>query len=213
MTINLEFPIGKQSHIAIARNALDADVCERVMRVSRNLWDEMFNPGRTMAGYDPSMKETMDWTLTDFSSYMPSKEIISESIELDKIIFDSLGAVIKQYITEYPGMDSWVKGMRDTSYLVQVYKQGQGFYKTHVDAAPWLGYPQSLRVLACVMYLNTVDEGGETEFTEHGLKISPEQGDMLMFPAYWTHPHAARVPLSGDKWIISTFVTHDPDAR
>lgn len=213
MPSNLEFPAGKQSHIAIARNALDSGVCDRVMAVSKKMWDEIFNPGKTMAGYDPSMKETMDWTLTDFSSHMPSKEIVSESIELDGIIFNSLGSVIKQYIAEYSGMDSWVRGMRDTSYLVQVYKRGEGFYKPHVDAAPWLGYPQSLRALACVMYLNTVDEGGETEFTEHGLKVSPKQGTMLMFPACWTHPHAARIPISGDKWIISTFVAHDPDSR
>ena len=213
MTINLEFPIGKQSHIAIARGALSADVCERVVDLSQRLWDDLFNPGKTMAGYDASMKATMDWTLTDFSSHIPSEEMVKESQVLDEIIFKSLGLVIQQYISGYAGMDSWVRGMRDTSYLVQVYKKGQGFYKPHVDAAPWLGYPQSLRALACVMYLNTVDEGGETEFTEHGLKVSPKQGDMLMFPAYWTHPHAARVPISGDKWIISTFVSHDPDAR
>lgn len=213
MAVNLEFPLGNQSHIAIAHSALDISVCERVMAVSRKVWDELFNPGKTMAGRDTSMKTTMDWTLTDFSSHMPSKDIVEESVRLDEIIFDSLGAVIREYIKTYEGMDSWVRGMRDTSYLVQVYEKGRGFYKSHVDAAPWLGYPQALRALACVMYLNTVDEGGETEFTEHGLKVSPKQGNMLMFPAYWTHPHAARMPVSDDKWIISTFISHDPDSK
>lgn len=213
MTLNLEFPLGKQSHIAIAKNALDEQVCNRVISLSQCVWDELFVPGTTINGHEASVKNTMDWTLTDFSSHTPDREIIEESYILDELIFKSLGYVIHEYISGYSGMDSWRNGMRDTSYLVQVYRKQRGFYKPHIDAAPWFGFPHTLRALACVMYLNTVDEGGETEFTEHGLKVSPKQGDMLMFPAYWTHPHAARMPISGDKWIISTFVSHDPDAR
>jgi hypothetical protein len=51
-------------------------------------------------------------------------------------------------------------------------------------------------------YLNDVEEGGETEFFGN-YKIKPETGKFVLFPATWTYPHAALVPRSGDKYIIT----------
>ena len=30
----------------------------------------------------------------------------------------------------------------------------------------------------------------------------------MFFPATWTHPHESRVPISGDKWIVSSFINN-----
>ena len=63
--------------------------------------------------------------------------------------------------------------------------------------------------MAMVIYLKTVEEGGETSFLRQGLKLKPLVGDGVFFPPFWTHAHCGEIPLSEDKFIISTFVSFD----
>ena len=59
-----------------------------------------------------------------------------------------------------------------------------------------------MRHLTFLWYLNDVEEGGETEFWgQYGIK--PEAGKLILFPASWTFPHKANVPISSDKYIIT----------
>ena len=48
-----------------------------------------------------------------------------------------------------------------------------------------------------------------TIFPDHKVRIKANAGDIAMFPANWTHPHAGAVSISDDKWIISTFIECD----
>ncbi|MGZ5781611.1 MAG: prolyl hydroxylase family protein, partial [Burkholderiaceae bacterium] len=69
------------------------------------------------------------------------------------------------------------------------------------------------RVATLILYLNDVEEGGETEFPEIGLKIIPKAGNALYF-AYMNSSsqpdpltlHAGRPVLKGEKWIATRWV-------
>ena len=52
-------------------------------------------------------------------------------------------------------------------------------------------------------YLNNVDDGGNTHFTHYDLKIKPEVGKTLIWPAEWTHAHCGEILNSGVKYIIT----------
>ena len=52
-------------------------------------------------------------------------------------------------------------------------------------------------------YLNNVDDGGETYFNHFDLKIKPEIGKTLIWPADWTHIHSGEILNSGVKYIIT----------
>lgn len=62
------------------------------------------------------------------------------------------------------------------------------------------------RYLVYLWYLNDVAEGGETEFSRLGIKVRPHAGRLLMFPPYWMYQHAGRPPVSGEKYILSTYL-------
>lgn len=62
------------------------------------------------------------------------------------------------------------------------------------------------RYLVFLWYLNDVEEGGETEFSGIDIKVRPRAGRLLMFPPYWMYQHAGRPPVSGDKYILSTYM-------
>lgn len=62
------------------------------------------------------------------------------------------------------------------------------------------------RYLVFLWYLNDVAEGGETEFPDQNIKVSPRAGRLLMFPPYWMYQHAGLPPLSNEKFILSTYL-------
>lgn len=75
-------------------------------------------------------------------------------------------------------------------------------FQPHFDA---LG-EVSNRYLVMLWYLNDVAEGGETAFVDQGVEVRPKAGRMLMFPPYWMFQHEGRPPISGDKYILSTYL-------
>lgn len=66
------------------------------------------------------------------------------------------------------------------------------------------------RYLVFLWYLNDVEEGGETEFARLGIKVPPRAGRLLMFPPYWMYQHVGRPPISGEKYILSTYMLFPP---
>ena len=56
--------------------------------------------------------------------------------------------------------------------------------------------------LIFLLYLNDVEEGGETEFLQGEYIVKPEVGKMVIFPSCWTFPHSGKIPISSDKYIL-----------
>lgn len=84
---------------------------------------------------------------------------------------------------------------------------GKDEFGIHTDVG---SYGSARRFLAFQWYLNTVDEGGATEFgykqTEPRCSIPAVQGRLLMFPPLWTHPHWGCKPISGPKYIVTGYL-------
>lgn len=78
---------------------------------------------------------------------------------------------------------------------------GKELFDTHVDVKD---YSSSRRYLSFLFYLNDVEEGGETIFT--GMEIKPKVGRLLVFPPLWMYPHKGCIPISNEKYIMSTYL-------
>jgi len=63
------------------------------------------------------------------------------------------------------------------------------------------------RVLAILIYFNSVQEGGETTFLQQGRVVKPKCGRVLMFPTAFTHVHAGLPPRKGIKYNAVNFLT------
>ena len=90
------------------------------------------------------------------------------------------------------------------SAKIQKTMPSQGYHVWHCENS---AIENSGRVLAWILYLNDVDEGGETEFLYLSKRIAPKQGRLVIFPAGWTHTHRGNPPLSGCKYIVTSWVT------
>ena len=61
--------------------------------------------------------------------------------------------------------------------------------------------------LAFMVYLNDVDEGGETEFLYQSKRIAPKFNRFVCWPAGWTHIHRGNPPLSNEKYVVTGWVS------
>ena len=59
-----------------------------------------------------------------------------------------------------------------------------------------------------MIYLNDVTEGGHTNFPNQKRKFQPRRGDILMWPAYFTHTHQGLVSKTQTKYIASGWCTY-----
>lgn len=91
---------------------------------------------------------------------------------------------------------------------LQKYNRGVGgYHHWHSEIYPRESNCETLhRVLLFMFFLNTVDEGGETEFYYQNRSISPQAGSMVIAPAGFTHTHKGQVPVSHDKYIVTSWI-------
>lgn len=59
------------------------------------------------------------------------------------------------------------------------------------------------RLVTWMVYLNDVEEGGETEFLYLAKRVKPKQGTLILWPAGFTHTHRGNPPISNEKYIMT----------
>jgi len=99
--------------------------------------------------------------------------------------------ILNQYKKQYPMCDqghaAW--GMVE-GYNIQKYPKGGGFPTWHFENA---GLGRDIkRHLVFMTYLNTVNDGGETEFMYQNVGIQPEKGLTVIWPATWPFTHRGK---------------------
>ncbi|MFM7423690.1 MAG: prolyl hydroxylase family protein [Elainella sp.] len=93
------------------------------------------------------------------------------------------------------------------------YRPGQ-FYKRHIDnlllGSRFEELEQGIptRDISIVGYLNDGFSGGETYFDRQDIKVTPQTGAVLVFPAGFTHPHASLPLLQGEKYAFTSWLFH-----
>lgn len=81
---------------------------------------------------------------------------------------------------------------------------GQDQFGWHIDVGD---KASASRFLVMFAYLNDVEEGGLTRFkSEVDFTVKPKQGRIVVFPPMFMYPHIGEKPVSGPKYILSTYV-------
>ena len=96
----------------------------------------------------------------------------------------------------------------------QKYRKGEGVYHhyhSEIYPSPNDHENESLhRILLFMYYLNDVNQGGETEFYYQQKFIKPKAGRLVIAPAGFTHTHKGHVPISNDKYILTSWILFQP---
>jgi hypothetical protein len=123
------------------------------------------------------------------------------------IINESVLECLQRYRKKYFSMEM-IKHLKLISPFIKIqktYPQG-GYHVWHyeVDSVENIS-----RSLAWILYLNDVPSGeGETEFLWQGLRISPEKGTLIIWPAQFTHTHRGNPVYNCTKYIATGWIEY-----
>lgn len=188
--------------------------------------------GVTGGGIDKSKKNSSDIYLNQHPEFQqPMQTILQATTQcmLDYInkyyftLISGISLTIKHPITGKPTQlttDNFEEVGKPNSlnlmkYLfrlapinAQKYDQGEGNYGYwHSEIYPQPNGNEPLhRVLLFLIYLNDVDEGGETDFFYQQKSVKPKAGSVVIAPCGFTHTHRGNIPISNDKYVLTSWM-------
>jgi hypothetical protein len=180
------------SLIRIYDNALDTKMCEHIVEIFENNTEhwERFDNNRK-----PNFAQL---NLTKLS-------LDSEDLQYINNYISGRVAIYKDnYLNDF-GKEYFPMNYSYEEYRIKKYNNdGQDAFDVHVDV---MDHSSSKRFLSFFWYLNDVEEGGETVFWNY--KIKPKAGTLVIFPPMWMFPHAGNEPISGPKYLLSTYLHYE----
>ena len=196
--------ISNDPYFYIKSNSLTKEQCAQIIQKYESE-SQYHYKGVTGNGYDPDMKRTKEIHVTRTPTWKEQDLFLCKALQHALSEYAMKTATLCNNMLVLLTMKTG--NSMDTGYQLQKYDKGEGVYHWHHDYV--INSATSSRRLTFLWYLNDVEEGGETMFY-HG-KLKPKAGTLVIFPATWTYNHKGAMPLSGDKYIITGWVSNkDP---
>ena len=117
---------------------------------------------------------------------------------LNHHLMSGVSLCLNNYLDWYPPLRELV--FFSINNLMQKTQPKGGYHSWHHEQQ---NLRDDKRCLVWMLYLNDVNDGGETEFLYQSKRVQPKRGTVMIFPAAFTHQHRGNPPLSGSKYIIT----------
>lgn len=117
----------------------------------------------------------------------------------------SLQNSLNIYLEKFPTLNKHTKFTIGDYFNIQRYYPNEGFFEWHCERNSLQSSP---RMLVFTTYLNSVNDGGETEFMYQNVKIKPETGLTVIFPADWMYVHRGITSSTETKWIATGWFSY-----
>ena len=179
--------------------AFTKDFCEKVINAFEDKSKLNFTIQRHQEGVS-SLKKNDEATFIVAEDINSNSALSGDDINIFTKVFWK--DCFLQYQEKY-GMLNELEQYAIYDFKIQKTLPGQGYHIWHCEND---GKKNRNRLLAWAIFLNDVEEGGETEFLYQHKRIKAEQGKLVMFPAYFTHTHRGNPPISGNKYIATGWV-------
>ena len=175
--------------IQVYENVLSRNICSELI----NLFES--NPNQQMRVDNerrPNFTQICLNRMKSGEAYLP---IVVQAMSQ---LFRAYSISLRRYTSYLPRSFS-IEEIRVKRYL----NDGVDAFDLHVDVGDHLS---ASRYLAFLFYLNTVEQGGETIFEgSSNYVVFPKVGQAVVFPPNWQFPHRGKVPISGNKYIMSSY--------
>lgn len=190
--------------IEVYENALSHEDCDKIIQffewhsAAGTTWRRTAERAAGLSKNDeaitvnPSQPQHLTFTRDNFDSFLRG---------FDEVFWEKCYA---DYSLKYPVLADMERHGIFT-YKVQKTLPSEGYHLWHSESGNAI---TSRRILVFTVYLNDVEEGGETEFLYQRRRVKPKKGDIMIFPAAFTHVHRGNPPLSGEKYIMTGWVEY-----
>ena len=223
-----------QNFIVEFKNALPDEFCDQL--IAKFERDPNKAEGKTGAGVDKTKKDSQDLYISNLKDWKDDCNQISNTINQALVQYakaypfiltgavspsikdpqtGQIRTITYEDIGKLPEQDLGVLTQsiyRLDDINLQKYTQSKGgYHHWHSEHFP---HPtdktqKSLhRVLLWLIYLNDVEQGGETEFFFQQTKVKASKGSLVLAPCGFTHTHRGAVPESSDKYVMASWVMY-----
>ena len=167
--------------------------------VPDNLCDDLINVLKLVEKTNPSIL-TNGEVQYDGGHNRKDYSLFLEDLKADLCFF--VNENLTQCLVEYADVFSVLQQiqLRSIQQKLQYTPVGGGYHTWHFESDK---LDTSNRVLAWTIYLNDVEEGGETEFLYKPKRIKPTKGTVCIFPASFNYTHRGNPPISNEKYILT----------
>ena len=201
-----------QNFIEIYSDALSSEECNSLVKD----WGDFTIPGRE-DGY------------TDFinNNHHRNDEIIllgvghgsdtEKSTSLKKKYFKAVESVVRtasnKYLSEMGQVLTYPLDITGYQLQKSTAARSGGYHTFHYECAGTYNIETIKRSLAWMIYLNDIPVGeGETEFLYQGLRVQPKRGDLVVWPAQFTHTHRGNPVYTTDKYVVTGWLSWPEEA-
>ena len=181
---------------------IDTSICDHLISYYEENKGKQ-TQGISGQGINLKVKDRKDISIFPNELNLPENKVF-------KIYFESLFECYKDYNNQWPFLASMINRLDIGKFNIGKYLPGQHFQKMHCER---MGISSLHRLFAFMTYLNDVKEGGSTYFNHYDLEIKPKKGLTLIWPAEWTHSHKGNILISGEKYIITGWLTFPNSAQ
>ena len=91
-----------------------------------------------------------------------------------------------------------------TGLKIQKTLPTEGYHVWHIEHGK--GFENEPRAFVFSIYLNDIEDGGETEFLHFSKRVKPKTGRIVIWPAAFPYVHRGNPPLSGKKYILTSWM-------
>ena len=125
---------------------------------------------------------------------------IPTTSRISRLILPKYKPCIDDYVKRFSVLD----GSKFLVYDVKLKKvpSGGGFHSWHYENGSMIS---ASRMFVIQLYLNDGFDGGETEFLYQNLREEAVAGDVVIFPAGYTHVHRGNPPIGGTKYTATSW--------
>ena len=206
----------ENNFIGIHPNAASKEYCERIIRRFEFLKEtKSGGRGKIWTRQEHTNANTSKLEKDDSSYFiggdnrddLPFEEEDEAILGVDGPLLKDFTTIVwkcyDDYIKDYGVLTEVGRHKMSPHARVQKTEPTQGYHAWHSDNG---NLSSCRRLIVVSLYLNTVEEGGETEFLYQSKRVSPIEGTLVFFPAGWTHPHRGNPPLSGNKYLLTSWL-------
>ena len=174
------------------RGAFSSDECDEIIShidfLNKN--NLMFYEKESLHNQDHITSNlSHDWALD-----LPAYSRISE------LIIPKFKPCVDEYLMTFSILQTYKFLLYDLK--IKKIPIGGGFHAWHVENG---SISCSQRKFVVQLYLNDNFEGGETEFLYQNRREEAVKGDVLIFPAGFTHTHRGNPPIGNSKYLVTSW--------
>ena len=184
--------------IEVYEAAFEKAYCDEVIRCFEEMQKMNITTSLRSLEKNSDDRVTLDWALT--------RDLYHYDYDICNHFYSTINHF---YTTQYQEKyDTLKKTAPHSPKCMSVQRTGphQGYHSWHQESA---SIGTSARAVTYMLYLNDIEEGGETEFLYQGIRLKPKAGSLVFFPTSYTHPHRGNPIYKDFKYIITGWYTYD----